>query len=150
MSRPQGHRKSQSTSALAVIAAGGPITAGHGLSGSSSRHNMSQSTSTSASCASSATPRASRRQQPSHSRLGAVIEDDQTNESGCGSPGTTGIDSDLAKLQRAMDERKAVEGTPMGERRGSKSANGIEDMKAELNDVSRLSLSSVLLQGLMV
>lgn len=131
MSRSQGHRKSQSTSALAVIAAGGPIPSGM------SSNKMSQSTSTSAST-SSATPRASRRHQASHSRLGAVIEDDRDgDETGNRSPG---IDSDLVKLQRAMDERKTSEGTRVtAERRESRPVSGMDELKSALNDVRHIS-----------
>lgn len=145
MSRSQGHRKSQSTSALAVIAAGGPIPSGisssRGTGSSSSK--MSQSTSTSTST-SAATPRASRRHQSQHSqsRLGAVIEDDryEHTEAGNQSPGIPGIDSDLAKLQRAMDERKASDGATAGERSRSRPPSGIDEVKAALNDVSTDSL----------
>lgn len=109
MSRPQGHRKSHSTSALAVIAAGG------------SSKDLSQST--------AATPRASRKPQPS--RLGAVVEDDgaeMTNRS-------PGIDRDLAKLQEAMSARKTKEMVEKP-RRLSKPADGLEEVKAAVNDVS--------------
>lgn len=133
MSRPQGHRKSQSTSALAVIADGGPIPSGISSSGIGIS-KMSQSTSTTAS--SSRTPRASKRHQPTHSRLGAVIEDEHTDNQ------SPGIDSDLARLQRAMDERKSNDGTTgaAGEKRESRPANGMDEVKAALNDVSCFGL----------
>lgn len=76
------------------------------------------------------TPRASRRPQPS--RLGAVVEDDGA-EAGSRSPG---IDQDLAKLQEAMSKKKAKDAGEK-DRRLSKPADGMEEVKAAINDVSR-------------
>lgn len=65
-----------------------------------------------------------------------MIEDDRHEHTEAGNQ-SPGIDSDLAKLQRAMDERKASDGaTPLGERSRSRPANGLDEVKAALNDVS--------------
>ena len=125
MSRPQGHRKSQSTSALNVLASN-PTSA--------STSDLSQST---------ATPR-SRRTQGS-TRLGSVVEDDSEREershahshsqstshthedSKEGLDGLLGmISSRTPRKERHHDKGKSTD--PLGE----------EDLRAAVGDVSSL------------
>jgi hypothetical protein len=131
MSRPQGHRKSQSTSALNVLA-----------SQSTSHHSSNLNRST-------ATPR-SRRTQAS-TRLGSVTEDDserdERSHSHSHSHSTSNLDGDnkegLEGLLGMISSR-----TPRKEkhreRDRSSDALGMEDLLAAVGDVSATSLSATL------
>jgi hypothetical protein len=123
MSRPQGHRKSQSTSALNVLAS---------TSNSTSTAGLNQST---------ATPR-SRRTQGS-TRLGSVVEDDSEREershTHSHSTSTSNIHGDskegLEGLLGMISSR-----TPRKERHNDKGkstdALSEEDLRAAVGDVS--------------
>jgi len=124
MSRPQGHRKSQSTSALNVLAS---------TSTSDSTTGLNQST---------ATPR-SRRTQGSTTRLGSVVEDDSEREerSHIHTQSTSDIHGDnkegLEGLLGMIRSR-----TPRKERHHDKGKStdmlGEEDLRAAVGDVSSL------------
>jgi hypothetical protein len=129
MSRPQGHRKSQSTSALNVLAS----------TSTPSTSKLHQSTAT-------ATPR-SRRTQASSTRLGSVVEDDLEREERSHSH----AHAHLNTTSHTHDDRKdGLDGllgmissrTPRKERhqeRGrSSDALGLEDLRAAVGDVSFL------------
>jgi hypothetical protein len=119
MSRPQGHRKSQSTSALNVLAS----------------TLASTSTSTSGLNQSTATPR-SRRTQGS-TRLGSVVEDDSEREERSDSHTHEDSKDGLEGLLGMISSR-----TPRKERHHDKGkstdALGEEDLRAAVNDVSNL------------
>jgi hypothetical protein len=130
MSRPQGHRKSQSTSALNVLAA-----------------SSSTSTSTSGLNQSTATPR-SRRTQGS-TRLGSVVEDDSEREERSDSH-THSQSHSHSTSHTHEDSKEGLEGllgmissrTPRKERHHDKGkstdALGEDDLRAAVNDVSIL------------
>jgi hypothetical protein len=130
MSRPQGHRKSQSTSALNVLAAS---------------TSTSTSTSTSGLNQSTATPR-SRRTQGS-TRLGSVVEDDSEREERSHAHAHSHLNS-TSHIHE--DSKEGLEGllgmissrTPRKERHHDKGksadALGEEDLRAAVNDVSNL------------
>jgi len=125
MSRPQGHRKSQSTSALNVLASN-PTSA--------STSDLSQST---------ATPR-SRRTQGS-TRLGSVVEDDSEREERAHAHSHSHSHS---TSQTHEDSKEGLEGllgmissrTPRKERHHDKGKStdplGEEDLRAAVGDVS--------------
>jgi len=125
MSRPQGHRKSQSTSALNVLASN-PTSA--------STSDLSQST---------ATPR-SRRTQGS-TRLGSVVEDDSEREERAHAHSHSRSHS---TSQTHEDSKEGLEGllgmissrTPRKERHHDKGKStdplGEEDLRAAVGDVS--------------
>jgi hypothetical protein len=128
MSRPQGHRKSQSTSALNVLA------------------STSTSTSTSGLNQSTATPR-SRRTQGSTTRLGSVVEDDSEREE----RSNLHTHSHSHSTSHAHeDSKEGLEGllgmissrTPRKERHHDKGKStdvvGEEDLRAAIGDVSSL------------
>jgi hypothetical protein len=109
MSRQQGHRKSQSTSALNVLASPSP-------------HHLNQST---------ATPRTSRRQ--GSSRLGAVVEDDSERSDRQYKPESSrdgmesmisGITTRTPRKDRTYHEKDKV------------ASFGLEDLRAAIGDVS--------------
>ena len=124
MSRPQGHRKSQSTSALNVLAS---------TSTSDSTTGLNQST---------ATPR-SRRTQGS-TRLGSVVEDDSEREERSHSH------THSQSISHTHEEKDGLEGllgmissrTPRKERHHDKGKStdvlGEEDLRAAVGDVSSL------------
>jgi len=125
MSRPQGHRKSQSTSALNVLAS---------KSTSASTTGLNQST---------ATPR-SRRTQGSTTRLGSVVEDDSGREERSHSH------THSQSISHTHEEKDGLEGllgmissrTPRKERHHDKGKStdvlGEEDLRAAVGDVSSL------------
>jgi len=125
MSRPQGHRKSQSTSALNVLA------------------STSTSNSTSGLYQSTATPR-SRRTQGS-TRLGSVVEDDSEREERSHTHSNSHSSSHTHE-----DSKDGLEGllgminsrTPRKERHQDKGKStdvlGEEDLRAAVGDVSNL------------
>jgi hypothetical protein len=129
MSRPQGHRKSQSTSALNVLASASNTT-------SISTAGLNQST---------ATPR-SRRTQGS-TRLGSVVEDDSEREershthshSHSHSTSTSNIHGDGKEGLEGLLGRISSR-TPRKERHNDKGKStdtlGEEDLKAAVGDVS--------------
>jgi hypothetical protein len=128
MSRPQGHRKSQSTSALNVLAA-----------------STSTSTSTSGLNQSTATPR-SRRTQGS-TRLGSVVEDDSEREERSDSHTHSHSHSTSHTHEDSKDGLEGLLGmissrTPRKERHHDKGkstdALGEDDLRAAVNDVSIL------------
>jgi hypothetical protein len=128
MPRPQGHRKSQSTSGLNVLA------------------SSSTSTSTSGLNQSTATPR-SRRTQGSTTRLGSVVEDDSEREERSHTHSHSHSTSNIHE-----DNKDGLEGllgmissrTPRKERHHDKGksadALGEEDLRAAVGDVSILIL----------
>lgn len=114
MSRPQGHRKSQSTSALNVLASG-------------SNHHLSQST---------ATPRASRRPTGSgsgtaSSRLGSLVEDDSEREV-MGLGGYENAES-LSSMVTSRTPRKERSHTAKS---SSSSATNLDELRSVIGDVS--------------
>jgi hypothetical protein len=127
MSRPQGHRKSQSTSALNVLAS---------TSASTSNSGLKQST---------ATPR-SRRTQGS-TRLGSVVEDESEREE---RSQTHSHSHSHSTSQTHEDSKEGLEGllgmissrTPRKERHHDKGKStdvlGEEDLRAAVGDVSSL------------
>jgi hypothetical protein len=130
MSRPQGHRKSQSTSALNVLASTSTST-------SIPTSGLNQST---------ATPR-SRRTQGSTTRLGSVVEDDSEREE----RSHTHAHSHSHSISHIHEDSKdGLEGllgmissrTPRKERHHDKGkstdALGEEDLRAAVGDVSNL------------
>jgi hypothetical protein len=124
MSRPQGHRKSQSTSALNVIASQSTSTSKH-------TSGLGQST---------ATPR-SRRTQGSTTRLGSVVEDDSERDerSHPHSRSTSHLNGEhqegLEGLLGMISSR-----TPRKEKHPerikSPDALGMEDLRSAVGDVS--------------
>lgn len=123
MSRPQGHRKSQSTSALNVLASTSTLGSTTGLN---------QST---------ATPR-SRRTQGSTTRLGSVVEDDSEREERSHSH------THSHSISHTNEEKDGLDGllgmissrTPRKERHHDKGKStdvlGEEDLRAAVGDVS--------------
>jgi hypothetical protein len=130
MPRPQGHRKSQSTSALNVLA------------------SSSTSTSTSGLNQSTATPR-SRRTQGSTTRLGSVVEDDSEREERSNSH-THSHSHSHSTSHIHEDSKEGLEGllgmissrTPRKERHHDKGKStdvlGDDDLRAAVGDVSSL------------
>jgi len=120
MSRPQGHRKSQSTSALNVLAS---------QSTSSHPSNLNQST---------ATPR-SRRTQGS-TRLGSVVEDDSEREERphSHSRSTSQLDGDTKEGLEGllgMISSRTPRKEKQVERNKSSDTLGMEDLRSAVGDV---------------
>jgi len=136
MSRPQGHRKSQSTSALNVLA-------------SPSIHLSSLNQSTTTQTPTPATPRSRRAQGSSISRLGSVVEDDSERKersnphsrSHVREESKDGLDGLLGMISSRTPRKERIH----HEKGKSSDSLGLDDLRAAVGDVSGLFAASCIL-----
>lgn len=134
MSRPQGHRKSQSTSALNILA-----------SPSTHHSNLNQSTTTQT--PTPATPRSRRAQGSSISRLGSVVEDDSEREGQSHSrshvreESKDGLDGLLGMISSRTPRKERIH----HEKGKTSDSLGLDDLRAAVGDVSGLFAASCIL-----